>query len=199
MRLDHLIWPKNGWGYMPAQEDVFAPFRYVQEHYKPKSIFEIGFCWGHSTTYQLEIMPQAKMVTLGPISEPNMRKERPDPALRLEQIKKMYEIYGDREKGGRFQHLQGKTHYLQNQILQEFTGRFDFALIDGYHYELQVETDVCLCEDLRIRTVLVDNWTSRQVGNTVLKRSDYKLVKEFPYTQVWKGKTEHNVLALCTL
>ena len=199
MKLDHLVWPKTGWGYMPPQEDIFTAFRYVQEHYTPKSIFEIGFHMGHSTTYQLEIMPQATMVTMGPLSEPNMNRERPDPAMRKDQIDKMYKIYGDRLNGGRFQHLQGKTQYIQNGVLTEFTNRFDYALIDGYHLPWAVEMDSTLCEDLGIRTVLIDNWDQIGVRDTVLKHTEYKVQKIFDYTQEWKGSVDHNQLALCTL
>lgn len=199
MNLDHLVWPTDGWGYMPPQDDVYAAFRYVQEHYKPKSIFEIGFHMGHSTTYQLEIMPQAKMTTMGPISEPNLTKERPDPKMRLGQIEKMYEVYGDRYEGGRFQHLQGKTQFLDKQIIQEYTNRFDYALVDGYHEAWAVEADVNLVEDLRVPVILVDNWDQPQVRNTLLKYSDYKEVKVFDYEQTWKGKFNVNQMGLCTL
>ena len=194
MNLDHLVWPKIGWGYMPAQEDVWSAFRYVQEHYKPKSIFEIGFHMGHSTTYQLEIMPQAKIVTLGPIEEPRLSSERPDPVMRLNQIEKMKEVYGDR-----FQHLVGRTQYMEDVLLTEYHGQFDYALIDGYHYAWAAEVDSVLCQDLRIKTVLVDNWDQKQIRETVLKYSDYNEIKVFDYEQTWKGETRVNQMGLCTL
>ena len=199
MNLDHLVWPTDGWGYMPPQDDVYAAFRYVQEHYKPKSIFEIGFHMGHSTTYQLEIMPQAKMTTMGPISEPNLPREKPDPKMRLGQIEKMYEVYGDFHEGGRFQHLQGKTQYIQNAILEEYNRRFDYALIDGYHKKWAVEMDSTMCEDLGIPVVLIDNWDQSEVRDTVLKHTDYKEVKVFNYEQTWKGIDYVNQIGLCTL
>ena len=193
MNLDHLTWPTEGWGYMPPQDDVYAAFRYVQEHYTPKSIFEIGFCWGHSTTYQLEIMPQAKMTTCGPIEE-RMNKEAPDPKERLAAIEKMKEVYGDR-----FQHLQGRTYILQHTLIDTMHRRFDYGLIDGAHDKTSVEIDATLCQDMGIPIVLVDNWDQRQVRETVLKYSDYEELKVFDYEQTWKGKYRVNQIGLCTL
>jgi predicted O-methyltransferase YrrM len=69
MNLDHLSFPDLGWGYMPATEEVFEAFRFVQSVYKPKSVLEIGFHIGHSTTYQLEIYSDARIVGVSPDNE----------------------------------------------------------------------------------------------------------------------------------
>ena len=152
MNLDHLIWPTEGWGFMPAQDDVFAAFKHVKEHYNPKNIFEIGFCWGHSTTYQLEIFEGSNIVTTGPLEENNMKKETPDSNMRQSCIDKMYEVYGDR-----FKHVAGKNWETQYHFLDNYVGKFDYALIDGYHKEWAVEMDGMLCQDLGVPVVLVDN------------------------------------------
>ena len=193
MNLDHLIWPETGWGYMPPQDDVWEAFHHVQENYNPKRIFEIGFCWGHSTTYQLEIMSQAKMITCGPIHE-RMQKENPDPDDRLAMIAKMKEVYGNR-----FEHYQGRTQNLRDPLITEHYGQFDYALIDGDHSRTQAEFDAKLCEDLRVPVILVDNWDQPQVRDGVLESSDYKEVKVFDYEQMWKGKYRINQMGLCTL
>jgi len=193
MNLDHLIWPTTGWGYMPPQDDVYEAFRYVQEHYKPKRMFEIGFCWGHSTTYQLEIMPQASIITCGPIYE-RMVKENPDPDDRLAMISKMQEVYGDR-----FKHYQGRTQSLDQGLFTEHYREFDYALIDGDHSRKQAEFDANLCEDIHVPVILVDNWDQPQVRNGVLESSSYKEVKVFDYEQTWKGKYRVNQMGLCTL
>jgi hypothetical protein len=194
MNLDHLIWPTEGWGWMPPQDDVFAAFRHVKEHYDPKSIFEIGFCWGHSTTYQLEIMTDASIVTTGPIAENNMGKEKPDPDMRKKQIRKMHKVYGDR-----FKHVAGKNWETLYYFLDNYVNKFDYALIDGYHKEWAVEMDGTLCQDLNIPVVLVDNWDQSNVSQTIMKYTDYKPVHVFYYDQEWKGTNYHNSMGLCTL
>jgi len=193
MNLDHLIWPTEGWGFMPPQDDLFEAFKYVQEHYKPKRAFEIGFCWGHSTTYQLEIFKDASIVTIGPLAEPTLVKERPDPVVRKGQIEKMQEVYGKR-----FKHIAGRTQHLKDSLVRDYPNYFDYALIDGYHSKEAAARDAILCQDLNIPVVLVDNWDQRQVRRAV-QAQKYKLVKEFYYEQTWKGKYRVNQIGLCTL
>jgi predicted O-methyltransferase YrrM len=65
MKRTHLIWPTIGWGYLPNANDVFDIFRTIQKDIAPRSILEIGFHAGHSTTYMLELMPQASISTVG--------------------------------------------------------------------------------------------------------------------------------------
>jgi len=194
MNFDHLIWPTEGWGWMPPQDDVYAAFNHVKEHYNPKNIFEIGFCWGHSTTYQLEIMTDASIVTTGPLAEDNMGKEKPDPEARKKQIEKMYGVYGNR-----FKHVAGKNWETQYHFLDNYVNKFDYALIDGYHKEWAVEMDGTLCQDLNIPVVLIDNWDQTNVSDTIMKYTDYKPVQVFYYDQEWKGTNYHNSMGLCTL
>jgi hypothetical protein len=194
MNLDHLPWPTDGWGYMPPTDQIMAAFNRAQELYQPKRVLEIGFLWGHSSTYQLETYKDADIVCIGPLEEPNMSKEQPPIELRLEQIEKMKKKYGDR-----FTHIAGKTQYVQNDVLENFTNWFDFALIDGYHKAWAVEFDSTMCQDLGIKHCLIDNWDQGEVRNTVLKYTDYRPVEVFKYDQEWKGKNYVNEIALCTL
>jgi len=196
MNLDHLEFPTDSWGYMPPQKDIFDVFQYVQDNYKPESIFEIGYCWGHSTTYQMEIMPQAQMVTIGPIEEPWIKADdKPDPKVRKRSIRSMYQKYG-RE---RFQHINGRTKFCDIFLLKEFTNFFDYALIDGDHKKVSAEIDAALCQDLNIPVVLIDNWDQKSVRDGVEIGSDYKELKVFEYDQTWKGLYRRNVIGLCTL
>ena len=66
MNIEHLSFPDQGWGYMPATEEMFNVFRSCQERYHPKRVLEIGFHLGHSTTYQLEIYKDAELVSVSP-------------------------------------------------------------------------------------------------------------------------------------
>jgi hypothetical protein len=194
MNFDHLIWPTDGWGYMPPQEDVFAPFHYIRDNYNPKNVLEIGFCWGHSTTYQLEIYKDASMVCVGPIAEDNLSKEVPDSKQRQTQIDKMYQVYGDR-----FKHLAGRTHVVQYDLLESYVDYFDVCLIDGYHKSWAVEVDSILCQDLNIPIILVDNWDQDEVQSTVKKFTDYETIEVFTYNQTWKGTDYQNEMAICRL
>ena len=193
MNLDHLIWPTDGWGYMPPSLSIMEAFQTVQRDFKPKRVLEIGFLWGHSTTYQLETYTDADLVCIGPIEE-NLGYEVPDPKLRYEQIEKMNKVYGSR-----FHHIKGKTQYVQNDMLENFTDWFDFALIDGYHKPWAVEFDSTMCQDLGIKACLIDNWDQKPVRHTVLRHTDYKPIQVFPYDQEWKGQMYRNEIALCTL
>ena len=68
MNLDGLIYPQDGWGYMPPTEEIFNIFKDVKDICNPKIGLEIGFYLGHSTTYQLEIFKDMEtLVSISPL------------------------------------------------------------------------------------------------------------------------------------
>lgn len=191
MNLDHLTFPDIGWGYLPAQEDVWAAFRYAQENYNPKSVLEIGYHIGHSTTYQLEIYENAKIVGISPDNEKTGRKgDRTDPELRQNMERVLREKYFNR-----FQWIPGRTKDVRDELEKFF---FDFALLDGSHSYEDAHYDAKTCESLEIPNMLVDNWDQPAVRKAVEDTSYFPL-KTFEYTQTFKGKTNTNSLALVTL
>lgn len=193
MNLDHLSFPDLGWGYMPATEEVFEAFRFVQSVYKPKSVLEIGFHIGHSTTYQLEIYSDARIVGVSPDNE---RIGKPgdiiDPQVRRDMAVTLREKYINR-----FTWLPGKTIDVKDRLIDEFV--FDFALVDGNHAEPAALFDLEVCEELNIRNMLIDNWDQPQVKSAVNKHGKYKIVKEFDYGQTFKGRYKLNQMGLLML
>jgi hypothetical protein len=189
MNLSHLSFPDKGWGYLPATEEVFEAFRFCQKLYKPQSVLEIGFHIGHSTTYQLEIYTEAKIVGVSPDNERvGKEDDRIDPEVRRNMAETLKVKYLNR-----FQWLQGRTAHVRDK-LQDYV--FDFALVDGNHHEMAVLLDLTVCAELDIKQMLIDNWDQKQIQEAVETNGKYELVKVFPYKQTFKNKTKQNELAL---
>lgn len=189
MKLDHLSFPDIGWGYLPPTQEVFAAFEFCQTSYRPKSVLEIGFHIGHSTTYQLEIYTEAKILGVSPDNE-RIGKEgdRIEPELRRNMAETLAALYPNR-----FSWLKGRTVDVRSK-LQEYV--FDFALVDGNHNSLAVILDLTVCHELNIDAMLMDNWDQDQVKEAMHSHGKYELVKVFPYSQTFKGKTKLNEIAL---
>jgi|TARA_R110002153_G_scaffold77490_1_gene198977 predicted O-methyltransferase YrrM len=193
MNLNHLSFPDIGWGYMPPTEQVFAAFKFAQETYNPKSVLEIGFHIGHSTTYQLEIYPDAKIVGVSPDNEVIGKPgDSIDPQVRRDMVNTLNEKYINR-----FTWVPGRTKDVKHRLVDEYV--FDFALVDGNHAEAAALYDMEVIYELAIPNLLIDNWDQRQVKSAVLKQGKYELVKEFNYDQTFKGKTQTNQMGLLTL
>lgn len=192
MKLDHLSFPDIGWGYLPPTEEVFDAFRFCQDLYKPKSVLEIGFHIGHSTSYQLEIYTDAKIVGVSPDNERiGKAGDQIDPDLRRNMAETLAKLYPTR-----FTWIKGRTVDVREQ-LQEYV--FDFALVDGNHNSLAVILDLTVCHELSIEAMLMDNWDQPQVKEAVHTHGKYQFIKVFPYTQTFKGKTKVNEMALVNL
>lgn len=191
MNLNHLSFPDKGWGYMPPTQQVFDAFEFVQSVYAPKSVLEIGFHIGHSTTYQLEIYKDAKIVGVSPDNEVIGRPgDSIDPQIRRDMVGILNEKYINR-----FTWIKGRTkeNHVAEALDQYF---FDFALVDGNHSESAATVDMVMVYDLNIPNLLVDNWDQRAVKNAVNNHGMYELVKEFDYRQTFKGKTVTNQMAV---
>jgi len=193
MKLDHLSFPDIGWGYMPPTQQVFDAFTFVQEHYNPKSVLEIGFHIGHSTTYQLDIYKNARIVGVSPDNE---RIGKPgdctDPQIRRDMVGILNDLYINR-----FTWVPGRTKDVKDKLIDEYV--FDFALVDGNHAEQAALYDMEVIYELAIPNLLIDNWDQKAVKSAVYKQDKYELVKEFDYDQTFKGKTQTNQMGLLTL
>jgi hypothetical protein len=175
MKLDHLIWPKIGWGYMPNNESVFNIFQYIHETINPKTWLEIGFHLGHSTTYTLEIMPEVKVTSLGVTKCRN--------ANRYEIGNNMKSIYGDR-----FEYFLGNPPNI-DELLKNRT--FDIAFIDGDHKYKSVVNDITACMEMKISYILIDNCELEQVNFACEKILGIYKYDKFLYDSYWNG---HKIL-----
>lgn len=190
LNLSHLQYPDKGWGYLPSTQEVFEAFRFCQRTFKPKSVLEIGFHIGHSTTYILEFFVDIKtLISISPDNEIiGKGEDRIDPQIRRDMAKYLSEYYK-----GKFEWLPGTTQELHEKLHDYF---FDFALVDGNHHEDKAAYDFETCAALAIPHILVDNWDQGGVKRGLEKSgAKYKLMKNFDYTQTFKGKTKTNRLA----
>tara|TARA_R110000868_G_scaffold232850_2_gene486506 strand:+ start:265 stop:831 length:567 start_codon:yes stop_codon:yes gene_type:complete len=180
MKLDHLIWPTIGWGYLPNSEPVFDIFRTVNQDIQPKSILEIGFHAGHSTTYMLELMPQADVSTVGIINARSFNR-----SIIVQTMKNIYQDRFD--------------CYLGNppDVLQLFQGRsFDLAFIDGNHTYADVTKDIQSCMKLKIPYLLLDNCEKKTVARSCDEQLGIYKYKNFCYNSTWNNKTQINEMRL---
>jgi len=171
MNIDHLTWPTEGWGYMPNQEDALAAFKHVQDTICPKTILEIGFHVGHSTTYMLEIMPQSTVHAVG-VAEGLLSIKR----FARESLNK---VYGDRFEC----EIRNSTH------VKELFGHvdFDFAFVDGNHSEVAATRDIGKCIDMKIPYLLIDNCEQEQVVRSIDKYPQLDFIEGFLYNSTWKN------------
>ena len=175
MKLDHLIEPQGGWGWMPPTEEVFGMFRWCKEMCRPTNVLEIGFFVGHSTTYMLEIFEGCKVESFG------QSKQYSD------QARKMKELYGDRF-GVHYAHSSGA--YANGS---RFNHNYDFALVDGDHSYHSAVSDMLQCVMLGIPYILVDN-TDQGPVDLAMKMFEptVDLLKTFQYSNTHNGKTKVN-------
>ena len=174
MKLDHLIWPWTGWGYMGPHESVFDMFRAVKEKVNPQTWLEIGFHLGHSTTYTLELT-DAKVTGIGVSFCKN--------ADRAEVGNKLISIYGDR-----FEYFLGDPPNVR-ELLKGRT--FDGALVDGNHSYKDCKDDITACMEMKIPYILVDNCELGQVNLACEDTLGVYKYDKFLYDCYWNG---HNML-----
>ena len=184
MKTDHLDFPEYGWGYLPPCPEVYAAFEYCQKEYDPKNVLEIGFHLGHSTTYQLEIYKNAKIVTVSPEKEFG-RKPYPEDIIhytnRSFAAERMKRIYKER-----FTWMKGST--LSQSVKENLSkSSFDFALVDGSHTYSDAVNDLDLMSKLNLKLCLCDNLEKLGVYYA-MKDLNWKVVKEFEYETNFKQK-----------
>jgi len=188
MNIEHLSFPDQGWGYMPATEEMFNVFRSCQERYHPKRVLEIGFHLGHSTTYQLEIYNDAELVSVSPYNDDILSSDKIDPADRHRMAIKLAELYPTR-----WRWIPGKSHIVKDE-LKPF--KFDFALVDGSHKYDPALCDMNICLDLGIKRFLIDNFDHPAVRRATKDTGKLSTVEIFNYDHTFKGKTKTNQIAL---
>lgn len=169
MKTDHLMWKEDGWGYLPANKDVFHTFEWIRHHYKPKKILEIGFYAGHSTTYMAQIFKEAHITSCCP-DHPRGRQ------------------YGEIVMNT----FDNVTVHLtpSPEIYDRLKGEtFDFVFIDGNHTLAQVKIDTDVAIKFGSRCVLYDNTELPQVRRGIwgeIGKNRLKMIRKFPYRTNFK-------------
>lgn len=180
MNLDHLMWNEDGWGYLPPSEEVFSAIKETLEITQAKSLFEIGFYAGHSTTYWAEIMGRdARILSCCP-DHPNGVK------------------YG-RVIMDKYPYVQVKLRPSPQIFSEVVNEKFDLAFIDGSHNEIAPMIDTFLCNQLDIPYYLYDNaeYVHIQEFISELEREGHiEVLKNFSYQSNFKGKVATNQMTL---
>lgn len=178
MDLSHLIWPTTGWGYSKEPPESFY---YVRDIIDPKHILEIGFRYGHSSTYLLNLIEDCSVTSFDPGAVNNQQVR--------EQSEKMKSIFKDRfnfyDVGGEY-----ASQYLERDSI-------DFAFIDGNHTYTDVKNDIKSCLELNVTYMLFDNYETAQVKKAVDECSYIIPLKIFEYSSTFKGKTSKLQQLLC--
>jgi predicted O-methyltransferase YrrM len=161
---------EDGWGYLPATDQVMEIFYGIRDLYDPRSIIEIGFNAGHSTTYMLEIFKDALVHSIGP-------------SPKLDAEKTLLSIYPNR-----FMFYHGKTEEIQKTINPLFT--YQMAFIDGLHDVEHVKMDLdFVINDLKCKWILMDNCERNDVQKGISYFEDQLgYGQKFFYNNFWKGK-----------
>lgn len=172
MDLDHLMWEEDGWGYLPPTEEVFNIMRDALEISGAKSLFEIGFYAGHSTTYWAELMPEGSEIISCCPAHPRgikysqiLKDKYPNVNVHLKPSPLVYMEVGHKE--------------------------FDLGFIDGSHDTERTLTDFLLCSRMNIPYVLFDNaeWSGiREMINYLEANGHILLLKDYNYLSKFKGK-----------
>jgi hypothetical protein len=180
MNLDHLMWKEDGWGYLPPTEEVFSALKDAIDISKAKSIFEIGFYAGHSTTYLANLAPEARIISCCP-DHPRGRKYGT----------KLMDLFPDR--------VSVYCVPSPEVFMLTMTRKFDLCFLDGSHTYANALTDFMLCRELKIPYVLFDNTELKSVRTLLQHLEAYgsiKIVKEYTYESTFKGKEQTNGLTL---
>jgi len=175
--LRHLTWPTNGWGYLPPIKDVFEMFEYIEGFCQPRSILEIGYHAGHSTTYMLETFPNSHVTTYG-VSKP------------------AHATYGSM-----MDHYTGRLNIIleKSETLALDFSTYDFAFVDGNHTYEGARHDILLCVERHIPYMLIDNVESKGVAKAredVYRDTSYKKIHLVEYFSSWNNVIQWNTMEL---
>lgn len=192
---EHLKWPTKGWGYLPLTNDVLGMLADIQQVYRPTNVLEIGYHMGHSTTYMLEMFPQANVISIAP----EVDAYAPDDDWisteeRIDMSYTMIDVYPNR-----WMWLRGRTGELEGYMKELYTNAFDFALVDGQHQYRFAKKDINLCKQLDIPLILVDNVDRKDVAKAVKDAGGYAHIRTYSYVDNWKGKSQPTQIGLYQL
>lgn len=171
MQFEHLMWKEDGWGYLPANDDIFNALKHVRSVVEPMSVLEIGFYAGHSTTYMAEhFHPDCKIISCCP--------DHPRGRAYGEVVMEKYPNV--------------TLHLVPSpKILDRVRGkRFDLVFIDGNHTKECVIDDTTVALVLGAKYVLYDNTELPQVAGVVKVFEDegrLKYIQNYPYRTNFKG------------
>lgn len=180
MKLDHLIWAENGWGYLPATDEIFTALQETIDIAQPTSLLEIGFYAGHSTTYWAELLDDVDIVSCYPDNHPRGDEFGPIVESLYPNVKVICKA--------------------SPEIVTEFPKRkFDLVYIDGNHTYANAYNDTLAALVVGAKFILYDNTELTEVRacvNKFVSCNYYKIEKEFEYLSTFKGIRQTNKMTL---
>ena len=173
----------RSWGWIPPTQEVYDAFHYVKEKVNPKSMLEIGFYKGHSTSYWAQTLPDARIVSCGP-PHPNFVKFAPKVFSKYDNI---IDIIPAKSPlvWEEMQLLKDSRRYRQDKKQKHIF--FDFVFVDGLHTRHSVVLDATLaCDILGAKWVMFDNHELHEVRKGIDVYGKLKLEQVFPYeVEMW--------------
>lgn len=176
MNLDHLMWSEDGWGYLPPTEEVFNILREVIEVSNPKSLLEIGFYAGHSTTYWAELLdPSVEIFSCFPDNHPVGEKYS--------------SIVSDK-----YPNVEVRQKKSPDILVNLEHRNYDLVFIDGNHTFDNCYADTMMALLAGAKWILYDNSELFQVGDVIERFIYAKFLREYdqyPYWSKWKSNSRN--------
>lgn len=177
MNLEHLMWAEDGWGYLPPSEEVFSIIQRVKSIVQPKTMLEIGFYAGHSTTYFAEFMPKCDIVSCSP---PHPRGLKYGPIVE--------------QKYSNVRYIPTPSPDIYEEV-NDYT--FDLVFVDGNHTKENCMIDTNVAIKLGVEYILYDNCEQRQVRHAIEEfNHTLEYVKGWTYESNFKNKINTNMMGL---
>ena len=175
---EHLEFFEDGWGYLPPTQEIYDILNDISERLSPKSMLEIGFYMGHSTSYFAQLMPDCQIVSCCP---PHPRGTKYG-----EVITNLYD------------NVQVITTPSPD-IIQEVNQQFDLVFVDGSHHDRNVIQDTLVSLKYQPEYILYDNGDCAPVKSMIQMFVDcgsIRIDKVYQYESRFKGKHNTHDLVL---
>lgn len=167
------------WGWIPPTQEIYDAFHHVRDVVNPKTMLEIGFYKGHSTSYWAQTLPECEIVSCGP---PHMNYVKWAPVVR-EEYSNVVDIFP--YKSPQIWHelfLTLNCERNEKGHTKKYD-KFDFVFIDGNHSYQNALLDTTLAVDiLGANWVMYDNHEFSSVKQAIETYGKLKLEQVFPYT-----------------
>lgn len=179
VNLDYLTFPQDGWGYLHPEREIISMMEWIRDKYNPKTLLEIGFYAGHSTSMWAQILNETKITSCAP------------PHPRAKEFSKIVMEHNPNVK---------VILIPSPEVHKSINGLdFDIAFIDGNHTEPAVYNDIHMCRSMGIHVLLFDNYELESVREGIKNRLGTSPNKVWEYPTDFKGKVQTNKIALFDL
>jgi len=159
-------------GHMFPSKKTCDAWRQIKEMTDFKSVTEIGFNVGHSSSIMLSLFDDVTVTAydIAQYAQTIMGEER------------VKERFGNRFQFICYNSYYLRKHYLEQKIKVEKT---DLFFIDGNHRTFFAESDLRLAKEIGFKYVLIDDYDLPQIN---------KLAKKYfsTFIKSWKYDCQHN-------